>query len=279
MIKLLNSKKFNEHLRKKIKSKINSILKKKKSLVAIILVGGFGSRMGKLTNNKHKSMLDIGGYPILAHLYTQLRINLVKKIILCVGYKSKGIINYKKEAIKKDSDKILKLIKNFNTYDYPEIIISKLPPNYSTSQRIFKIKDKIKDEDFLFLYGDTLLKPNFLKLKQSVNSKKIGGILTLSKPQSKFGKVEIKNNKIIRYFEKNTSNESWVNSGWCLIKSEFLSLFKDSRKNFENYVFNAIIKKSNLLAIKNFNFYLPIDTEIELNLANKLWKKNKKLWY
>ena len=171
------------------------------------------------------------------------------------------------------------MIKNFNIYDYPEIIISKLPPNHSTSQRIFKIKDKIKDNDFLFLYGDTLLKPNILKFKKFVNTKNIGGILTLSKPQSKFGKVEIKNNKIIRYFEKNTSNEPWVNSGWCLIKSKFLIFFKDNKINFENYVFNAIIKKSNLLAVKNYNFYLPVDTEIELNLANKLWKKNKKLWY
>ena len=141
-------------------------MKKEQPLVAVILAGGYGSRMGNLTKNKHKSMLKIGGYPILAHLYTQLRINFIKKIILCVGYKSQGIIHYKKKAVKKDSDKILKLIKNFNNYDHPEIIISKLPPHYSTSQRIFKIKDKIKDNDFLLLYGDTLLKPNILKSKK-----------------------------------------------------------------------------------------------------------------
>ena len=254
-------------------------MKKEQPLVAVILAGGYGSRMGNLTKNKHKSMLKIGGYPILAHLYTQLRINFIKKIILCVGYKSQGIIHYKKKAVKKDSDKILKLIKNFNNYDHPEIIISKLPPHYSTSQRIFKIKDKIKDNDFLLLYGDTLLKPNILKSKKFFTTKKIGGILTLSKPQPKFGKVEIKNNKIIRYYEKNPSNEPWVNSGWCLIKSKFLNIFKDIKINFENYVFNSIIKKSIILALKNNNFYLPIDTEIELNLANKLWKKNKRLWF
>ena len=50
------------------------------SIVAIILAGGFGSRMGNLTKNKHKTMLKIGNYPILAHLYTQLRINLKEKL-------------------------------------------------------------------------------------------------------------------------------------------------------------------------------------------------------
>ncbi len=254
-------------------------MKKKQSFIAIILAGGYGSRMGVLTKKKHKTMLKIGGYPILAHLYTQLRINLIKKIILCIGYKSEDIKLYKAKSIKKDSDEILKLIKNFNKYDYPEIELSKLPPNYSTSQRIFKIRNKIKNNDFLLLYGDTLLKPKILISKKFLNTKKIGGVLTLSKPQAKFGKVELKKNRITGYYEKKSSNEQWVNSGWCFIKGKFINLFKDKNINFENYVFNSIINKSTLLAVKNNNFYLPIDTEIELNLANKLWKKNKKLWF
>ena len=42
-------------------------------------------------------MLSIGGFPILAHLYTQLRINLIKNIIICVGYKSENINRYLKK--------------------------------------------------------------------------------------------------------------------------------------------------------------------------------------
>jgi len=255
-------------------------LKKKDfSIVAIILAGGFGSRMGNLTKNNHKTMLKIGNFPILAHLYTQLRINYIKKIILCSGYKSDGIKRYIENIIKKDSDKILKLTKNKKNYDYPKIIISRLTPTHSTSQRIFKIKDKIKNDDFLFIYGDTLLKPRLSKLKKYLTNKKNSVALTLSKPQSKFGKVKTKVNKITEYNEKNLKNETWVNSGWCLISSKFKNLFTDNKRNFENYFFNKIIKKNCLFAVKNYNFYLPIDTSTDLNLANKLWKKNKKLWF
>ena len=252
---------------------------KDQSIIAIIFAGGFGSRMGSLTSNKHKTMLKIGNYPILAHLYTQLRVNFIKRIILCTGFKSDGIKQYTKDKIKKDSDKILKLIKINKKYDYPEVIISKLTPLHSTSQRIFKIKDKIKEDNFLFIYGDTLLKPNFLELKKILNDKSCGATLTLSKPQPKFGKVKLKQNKIIKYYEKKSENELWVNSGWCLVRNKFSNLFKNSKENFENYFFNKIIKESTLFAVKNKNFYIPIDTEIELNLANKLWKKNKKLWF
>ena len=253
--------------------------KKDQSIIAIILAGGFGSRMGKLTNNKHKTMLKIGNFPILAHLYTQLRISLIKEIILCTGYKSEEIKKYSKNKIKNDSDKILRLIKNNKHYDYPKVIISKLPPTNSTSQRIFKIKNKIKNYNFLFLYGDTLLKPNFSKLYEVFNKKKSGAVLTLSKPQPKFGKVKLKNNKVVEYYEKKQENELWVNSGWCLVRNKFLNLFKNTKYNFEEYLFNRIIKKNTLLAFKNRNFYLPIDTEIELNIANNLWEKNKKLWF
>ncbi len=253
--------------------------KKDLSIVAIILAGGLGSRMGNLTKNKHKTMLTIGNYPILAHLYTQLRINFVKKIIICSGYKSESIKSYSERLIKIDSDKILRIIKKNKNYNYPEIIISKLSANHSTSQRIFKIKNKIKNNNFLFIYGDTLLKPSLLKLKKYLNNKKNTVALTLSKPQSKFGKVKIKANRIIEYNEKNLKNESWVNSGWCLVSYKFKNLFLDNKKNFENFFFNRIIKKNCLFAVKNYKFYLPIDTVADLNLANKLWKKNKKLWF
>ena len=88
---------------------------KYKLLILIILAGGFGSRMRNLTKNKHKAMLKIGNFPILAHLYTQLRLSFIKKIILCTGYKSNGIKSYSKKKIKDDSDKILRLIKNKKT--------------------------------------------------------------------------------------------------------------------------------------------------------------------
>ena len=253
--------------------------KKDTLIVAIILAGGFGSRMGNLTKNKHKTMLKIGNYPILAHLYTQLRINFIKKIIICSGYKSDGIKLYSKNLIKTDSDKILKIIKNHKNYNYPEIIISKLSPTHSTSQRIFKIRDKIKNNNFLLIYGDTLLKPDLLKLKKYLTNKRNNVALTLSKPQSKFGKVKIRKNKITEYNEKNLKNESWVNSGWCLVSHKFQNLFIDSKENFEKFFFNKIIKKNSLFAFKNNNFYLPIDTIMDLNLANKLWKKDKKLWF
>ena len=81
----------------------------KKQKQAIILAGGLSSRMGSLTKNKHKSMLKVGDYPIMAHLYTQLRINKILEIFISTGHKSTVISNYCKLKIKRDSDKLLNI--------------------------------------------------------------------------------------------------------------------------------------------------------------------------
>ena len=45
----------------------------------LILAGGKGTRMGKLTKDVPKCLLKIGKFAILSHLYTQLRISKLEK--------------------------------------------------------------------------------------------------------------------------------------------------------------------------------------------------------
>ena len=46
----------------------------KSKISAVLFLGGKSTRMGSLTATKHKSLLTIGGFTILSHIYTQLRI-------------------------------------------------------------------------------------------------------------------------------------------------------------------------------------------------------------
>ena len=75
---------------------------------AIILAGGMGSRMGSLTKSKPKCLLKVGGFTILAHLYTQLRIAKINKVIICTGYLNKKITSFCETRIYKESDLIFK---------------------------------------------------------------------------------------------------------------------------------------------------------------------------
>ena len=54
---------------------------------AMILAGGFGTRLSEETNLRPKPMVEIGGRPILWHImqiYSQHGIN---EFVICAGYK------------------------------------------------------------------------------------------------------------------------------------------------------------------------------------------------
>ena len=237
----------------------------KSKTTAVLLLGGKSTRMGNLTADKHKSLLTIGKYTILSHIYTQLRILGIKKIVLCTGYKFKKIIQYSKKNLLKDSNSILKILEKENK-NIPNITFSNLASNNTTSERLVAAKKLVKNDDILLLYGDTLLKLSKNKyLKFLKKNKKSNVILTVSNPIEKFGVAKFKKDR-------------WVSSGWMLIKNKIIEKINRKNLNFEKYILTKI-NKFNIVAFKNKNYYIPIDNVADLNKANNDWKNNKKVWY
>lgn len=61
----------------------------------VILAGGKGTRLGKLTEKTPKPMIPIAGKPFLAHLVDEYSRQGFKNIIISTGYRSEQIHNYK----------------------------------------------------------------------------------------------------------------------------------------------------------------------------------------
>ena len=54
---------------------------------AIILAGGFGSRLSEETAVRPKPMVEIGGMPIVWHIMKGLSVHGIDDFVLCLGYK------------------------------------------------------------------------------------------------------------------------------------------------------------------------------------------------
>jgi len=65
---------------------------------AIILAGGFGTRLRPLTYTRAKSLLPILNKPMITYLINMLP-DKVDKVILAVNYKKKQIEDYFKKMI------------------------------------------------------------------------------------------------------------------------------------------------------------------------------------
>ena len=61
---------------------------------AIILAGGYGTRLSEETTNKPKPMVKIGGMPILWHIMKLYSHYGVNDFIICLGYMGYYIKEY-----------------------------------------------------------------------------------------------------------------------------------------------------------------------------------------
>ena len=259
-------------------SKIKSKFKKFYPII-IIFIGGKSTRMGNLTKKKHKSLLKIGNYTILSHIFTQIRIMKFSKVIFCLGFKSEVSKKYIKKKLINDSNKILRLLQKKTNF-IPEIKLSNLKSTCSTAQRLFAAKKYAKNDDVIVLYGDTILKLNFKKYLKFIykNYSSLDTLVTISNPQEKFGIIHHKKNKLVKFTEKKFSKDKWVNSGWIFLKNKILKKIKDNSISFENQILNKY-KKLNIFTFKNLNYYMPIDNISDLYKANYDWRNNKNKWF
>lgn len=247
---------------------------------AIIMAGGKGTRMGLLTKKNPKCLLKVDSFTILSHLYTQLRIIKIKKIIIATGFLGKKIKKYCQKNLQKDSDNILNILGNkILITNYPKVEISNSSLLHSTSQRMFLAQKKICGENFIYLYGDTLLKPNFNILQNNFYKNFFLGVMTISNPTSNYGIIITKKNLVIKFEEKEKIKNIWVNSGWMILNKKIFSYLNNCSDNFENYLFKILIKQKKLGYVKNKGLYIPIDKVSDLEIATNYFKKNIKSWY
>jgi dTDP-glucose pyrophosphorylase/CBS domain-containing protein len=58
---------------------------------AVVMAGGFGSRMAPLTDHMPKPMLEVGGRPLLEHIVEQLQQSGVRRVSVTTHYKPEAI--------------------------------------------------------------------------------------------------------------------------------------------------------------------------------------------
>ena len=82
----------------------------------IILAGGYGSRLGKITESVPKPMVKIGGKPILWHIMNYYAHFGHKEFVICLGYKGELIKEYFYNFEKYNSDFSIDLISKEITF-------------------------------------------------------------------------------------------------------------------------------------------------------------------
>lgn len=122
---------------------------------AVILAGGLGSRLGDLTKDTPKPLLEVAGKPILEHIVSRLEEAGIKEIIVNIHYLPEMIREY---------------LKNRVLYFYTPTLLG--------HEGTIKALENWLTEDFFVINGDTISNADF-KLMIETHKKQKGTILAL----------------------------------------------------------------------------------------------------
>lgn len=252
---------------------------------AVILAGGFGSRLSEETDLKPKPMVEIAGKPILWHIMKIYSAHGINDFVILLGYKGYYIKEFFANYFLHQSDISINLKNNSikvlnNSSEEWNVTLVDTGLNTMTGGRIKKAQEIIGNKPFMLTYGDGVADIDITKLLKFHKSH--GKILTMTsaQPDGRFGALDIdKNNKVIEFKEKPRGDGSWINAGFFVCEPKIFDYIKDGDSTvFEQNPLRNLAKDNQIYTYKHDSFWMPMDTLRDKNVLQELWKNNNAKW-
>ena len=252
---------------------------------AVILAGGFGTRISEESHLKPKPLIEIGGKPILWHIMKTYSAHGINDFIICCGYKGYLIKEYFSNYFLHMSDVTFDLQNNEMEIHHKKsepwkVTLIDTGDNTLTGGRLKRVSDYVKEEsEFCFTYGDGVADLNITELIQFHKSHGKLATLTAVRPPGRYGAVRLGENNMVKEFQEKTEGQkSWINGGYFVLKPEVLTMIEGDQSSWEGDPLRDLSNNEQLAAFKHEGFWQPMDTLREKNLLNNLWNDGNAPW-
>ena len=249
---------------------------------AVILAGGFGTRISEETSLLPKPLIQIGGKPILWHIMKMYSAYGISDFVICCGYKGYLIKEYFANYFLHNCDVTLDL--SSNTIEVHEkkseswkVTLVDTGDNTLTGGRLARVKNFIKDT-FCFTYGDGLADINLEKLIDYHKKSKKKATITAVKPPGRFGALEFEAGKVVNFNEKPKGDGFWINGGFFVLEPSVIDLISGDSCTWEQEPLKKLSQDGELNAFKHNGFWQPMDTLRDKNNLEKLWSLDQAPW-
>ncbi len=251
---------------------------------AVILAGGFGTRLSEETHLRPKPMIEIGGRPILWHIMKMYSSHGVNDFIICCGYKGYVIKEYFANYFLHMSDVTFDMADN-----RMEVHEKKAEPwrvtlvdtgeDTLTGGRLKRVAAYLKDEEaFCFTYGDGVSDVN---ISASIAFHKAHGKLatiTAVQPPGRYGALALSGMKVTGFTEKPRGDGGLINGGFFVLSPKVLPLIDNDLTSWEGAPLENLAKQGELMAFEHAGFWQPMDTLRDRNHLENLWISGHAPW-
>ena len=251
---------------------------------AIILAGGYGTRLSEETDLRPKPMVEIGGRPILWHIMKIYSYFGIDDFVVCLGYKGYVIkeyfINYYRHMSDLSVDTSTGDIEIHHTpTENWKITLVETGLDTMTGGRLKRAaKYLTQNEDFLMTYGDGVAS---IDIKALIDHHRHEGRLatvTAVRPPGRFGALEIETNRVDRFTEKPQGDGVFINGGFFILSPEVLDLVEGDDTVWEREPMEKLAEMGQLTAFRHTGFWQPMDTQRDHRVLEELWASGQAGW-
>jgi glucose-1-phosphate cytidylyltransferase len=252
---------------------------------AVILAGGFGTRISEETDSKPKPMIEIGNKPVLWHIMKHYFHYGVDEFVICCGYKGYVIKEYFANYALHMSDitfdmKNEKVEVHQNLGEPWKVTLVDTGDSTMTGGRLKRVAKFVEGERlFCFTYGDGVADVDISKL--IAFHRKHGKLATVmaTRPLGRFGSLRLGKSGLVESFEEKTEGtDSWINGGFFILSPKVIERIGDDATSWEVGPLDDLAADGELMAYMHDGFWQPMDTLRDKRLLEHLWAEGKAPW-
>lgn len=250
---------------------------------AVILAGGYGTRISEETQTRPKPMVEIGGKPLLWHIMKTYSFFDINDFIICCGYKGYVIKEYFANYCLHMSDVTFNMRTNEmavhqNSAEPWRVTLVDTGENTMTGGRLKRVQTFIGDETFCFTYGDGLSDVNIADLIKFHKQQGLYATVTAIQPPGRFGALNLQQDRVISFAEKPRGDGTWINGGFFVLEPKVFAFINGDETAWELEPLERLAREGKLTAFKHYGFWRPMDTLRDKIHLEELWQRGQAPW-
>ena len=252
---------------------------------AVILAGGFGTRISEESAVRPKPMVEVGPEPILWHILKIYAHHGITDFVIACGYKGHTVKEYFSKLYLNEADVTFDLSTNS-----VEVHHSRIEPwritcvdtglDSMTGGRLRRVRKYLDNETFCMTYGDGV---SDINITEELKYHKDNGLLATMaaiKPPGRFGAFSLHDNqeKIMSFHEKPQGDGAWINGGFFVLEPEVIDYIDSDLESWEQSPLQRLAEEGQLGAYRHSGFWQPMDTLRDKNVLEELWASGQAPW-
>jgi NDP-sugar pyrophosphorylase family protein len=218
---------------------------------AIVLAGGMAERLGDASGGLPKSLVPVGGRPLLAWQIGRLKRAGVERVIVSC------FAGQEHEFAARLGDLGI------------EVVCAGEPERLGRGGGIrFAAESRRETGDVLAMNGDELVDADFAGLLERHRATGAAATITVAQPPSQFGQVDLTDDDVVTGFREVSQVPYWVNCGIYALSQEALDRFP-AKGDHETTAFPELAAEGRLHAFRHTGLWLTVNTPKELRRADE----------